>query len=80
VRDLDRGHAGPVERLDDAGDVLDAHLMADRVHPVPQRHILDVKRLLCLRFHEAAFVWSPEYANDSATRNAAEVMMSRLPA
>jgi hypothetical protein len=55
-------------------------LMADRMHAVPERHVLNVE--FALRFEAAhqATLLRPRSTMRSAVFSAAEVMMSRLPA
>lgn len=73
VCDLDRVHAGLVERCHDAGDIDRADAVANGVHAVPEGDVLDVD----LRGHRlSAFA----AAIRSATWSPAAVMMSRLPA
>ena len=70
MTDGDRPHAGPVERPRDRLDLVDAVLVRDRVRAVAQRRVDDPDRSLI----------APTPACSSATRTAAAVMMSRLPA
>ena len=79
VADFDGVDAGLVERAGDALDLRHGVLVPDRVHPVAQRHVLNVQRL-------AAHAPTPgaeaiiASARRSPVRRAADVMMSRLPA
>jgi len=74
--DLDGIDAGIVERGDDPLHVLRVDPVADGVHPVTQRDVLDVE----VGHATAPAVRSSCSAIRSAVRMAADVMMSRLPA
>src|SRR3546814_1076476 len=43
MRDLDRVNPGVIECLCDLANMIDAVLMADRMHAVAQRHVLNVE-------------------------------------
>ncbi|OKH64298.1 hypothetical protein EB73_24590 [Mycobacterium sp. SWH-M3] len=73
VGHFDGGDAGLVERPGDPAHIVEGERVPDRVHPVAQGHVLDVEAVL----HNVTP--APETAC-SATRTAAAVMMSRLPA
>ena len=81
VRHLDGVDVGVVQRLGDGADVVQPVLVTDGVHPVAQRHVLDVELVgVGIEGHQAAtFCWRRS-AILSAVARAAEVMMSRLPA
>lgn len=74
MADLDGRDPGGVEGGDDPADLLGGDPMPDGVHPVPERDVLDIE----LRGH--AITGFDRSAIRSATRIAAEVMMSRFPA
>jgi len=80
MRDLDRVDLSLIERLRDRLHMIEAILMADRMHAVPERHVLNVE--FALRFEAAhqATLLRPRSTMRSAVFSAAEVMMSRLPA
>ena len=80
MRHLDRVNARPVERGGDRADMIQPIGMADRMHAVAQRHILDVERRLARVEGHAACRSSRRRAIASPVASAAEVMMSRLPA
>ena len=73
--DLDGIHAGVVECLDDAAQGAGLHSVAEGMHPVAQRDVLQVD----LRGHASTSVLVRS-ASFSAVRSAAEVMMSKFPA
>ena len=88
MADLDGVDAGAIERRGDAPDVADGILVADGVHAVAERDVLDVQTAACpaeaVRLqaigschHLAARGARP---SRSPVRSAADVMMSRLPA
>ena len=80
VGNLDGVHLGPIKCPGDRLDVLDAVLMANGMHSVAQRHVLDVKfRGFRIQAHGETSS-SSRSAIFSAVRSAAEVMMSKLPA
>src|SRR3546814_1062686 len=80
VRALDRIDAGVFERLGDRGDVIEPVHVADRVHAVAQRDILDVEFLaIHIKAHAAALPAWIRCASNSPVALAAAVMMSRLP-
>src|SRR5690606_3934684 len=80
MRDLDRVDPGLVERLGDRADMVDAVHVADRVHAVAQRHVLDVELVLAdVEAHAAALRSMMRCASSSPVALAAAVMMSRLP-
>src|SRR3546814_8795392 len=76
MRDLDRIDLRLIERPGDRLNMIEAVLVADRVHPVAQRHILDIEFGRSGVEAHAAII----SAIFSAVRSDAEVMMSRLPA
>ena len=69
--------AGGVQCSGDSADVLGAEAVADGVHAVAQGDVLDEDAGRCLA-HDATS--SLVVTSRSATRSAAEVMMSRFPA
>lgn len=75
VGDLDRVHAGPVEGGGDLRHELGGDAVPDGVHAVPEGDVLDVEPAGHSVTSEVV-----RWAMRSATRRAAEVMMSRLPA
>src|SRR3546814_4061667 len=76
MRDLERIDLRLIERPGDRLNMIEAVLVANRVHPVAQRHILDIEfGRSGVEAHAAILS-----AIFSAVRSAAEVMMSRLPA
>ena len=76
VRDLDRVDLRTVERLRDRLHMIQLILVADRVHAVAERHVLNIELGRCgIETHAAILS-----AIFSAVFSAAEVMMSRLPA
>ena len=78
VADLDGIDAGAIERRGDAPHVGDGILVADGVHAVAQRDVLDVEARAALMPSPAAP--PSDAASRSPVRSAADVMMSRLPA
>ncbi len=86
--DLDRVNPGFVERLRDRLHMVDAVHVADRVHPVAQRDVLNIELVARIDV-EALGVWSGHAvtffpsrircASSSPVALAAAVMMSRLP-
>ena len=80
MSDLNGVNLGLIKRLGNRLDVIEAVLMADRVHSIAKRDVLDVE-LGCLRIEShAATLPRIRSAIFSAVLSAAEVMMSRLPA
>lgn len=77
VGDLDRVDPGGVERRDDPPHVGGVDAVPDGVHAVPQGDVLDVQ---LARHGRASAGTASRRAIDSATRSAADVMMSRFPA
>ena len=74
VGDLDRVDTGSVKCLDDAPDIVAFDAMAQCVHAVTERDVLD---------EQLGHSVTPRFVrvtSDSATLRAADVMMSRLPA
>ena len=82
VGHFDRVDLGFVEGLADCLDVIEAVLVADGVHPVPQGDVLDVDLLFFVDCHNPVLqaVAMRRSMTRSAVRMAADVMMSRLPA
>ena len=82
VRHLDGRHTGPVESGGDGGDVVGGELVRHAGHAVTQRCVDQGHRLgrIDVGGHCAAPVTRFCWAITSATRVAAAVMMSRLPA
>src|SRR3546814_19577760 len=93
MRDLDQRHAGVIEAGGNIHHLLDGDLVPHRVHAVAQAHVMQFDLAATdFRFvgHQAASsigmgvrVILPSrisWANISAVRAAAAVMMSRLPA
>jgi hypothetical protein len=81
MRHLDRVDPGGIECPGDRADMVDAVPVADRVHAVAQRHVLDVELGAGgIEIAHATALASWRRAIFSAVRRAAEVMMSRLPA
>ena len=82
VRNFDRIDLGVVQRLADRFDVIETVLMADGVHAVAQCDVLDVDLLFFVDCHDQILqaVAMRRSMTRSAVRNAADVMMSRLPA
>ena len=72
MRDLDRIDPGRIERGDDLGHAVRRDLVANGMHAVAQRHVLQVD---CL--HD---LFSAAPIRRSAVCRAADVMMSRFPA
>src|SRR3546814_9444501 len=80
MRYLDRIDAGLLERLSDRAHMIDTVHVADGVHAVAQRHILDVELVLAdVEAHAAALRAWMRCASSSPVALAAAVMMSRLP-
>src|SRR3546814_14832962 len=77
-------HSFPTRRsadLCDLANMIDAVLMADRMHAVAQRHVLNVEfGYGWVERHHAASFCNRRAAIFSAVASAAEVIMSRLPA
>ncbi len=80
VRDLDRIDLRAVQRPRDRLHMIEAVLVADRVHAVAQRDVLNVELLSGRIEGHAATPWFIRSAIFSAVLSAADVMMSRLPA
>ena len=80
VGDLDGVHFGPVECAGNGLYVVQPILVADGVHPVAQRDVLDIELGGGRIESHAAMLPVILAAMRSAVRRAAEVMMSRLPA
>ena len=74
-----------VESTGDGAHLVQRVLVADRVHPVPQRDVLEVEggahdvAAISVSASASAWVWWVATMR-SATWRAADVMMSRLPA
>src|SRR3546814_1525480 len=78
MRDLDRVNPGVIECLCDLANMIDAVLMADRMHAVAQRHVLNVEfGYGWVERHHAASFCNRRAAIFSAVASAAEVIMSR---
>jgi len=75
VGDFDRIYLGRIEGAGDALDLLERILVADGMHAIAQRDVLNVNT----RLH-ATFSIVICDASRSAVASAADVMMSRLPA
>jgi hypothetical protein len=75
MRNLDGVHPCIVQRAGNGAHMVERISMADRMHAVAQRHVLNVE--LAGRLHAATCHFS---AIASAVRSAADVMMSRFPA
>jgi len=60
--------------------MIDAILMPDGMHAVPQGHVLNVQPVVGGVEHQAALCVSRRAAIFSAVRKPAEVMMSKFPA
>ena len=76
--DFDAADAGLVERAGDLPDLVERIAVADGMHAVAQRGVLNVNLAVRVHIHDqAAFLSS---TRRSAVASAAEVMMSRLPA
>ena len=83
VGDLHGIDPGLVERPAYRDDMIEPVLVADRMHAVAQRHVLDVYPALGVDGHDrspAQPAASRRSMTRSPVRSAAEVMMSRLPA
>src|SRR5690606_28467195 len=92
VGDLDGVHSGGVQRPGDAPHLVHSVTMPYRVHAVPEGDVLHVdgRPVLGLagarprrrlgRHELTPWVGAPRWAMRSATRSAADVMMSRFPA
>lgn len=78
VRDLHRVDARRIQRGGNGGNVFRGDAVAQRVHTVAQRHIL--QKDFCHYTLSRIGTETDTAARCSATRNAAEVMMSRFPA
>src|SRR5690606_37030839 len=82
MRDLDGIHARLVQRPGNGAHVIQPVPVKNRMHPVPQCHILDVDLGLGwieARLHVPNLRWRCRTIC-SAVASAADVMMSRLPA
>ena len=87
MADLDGIDTRAIERRGDAADVANRILVANGVHAVAQRDVLDVKTAACAaeavrrrRAHASTGRAAYDAASRSPVRSAADVMMSRLPA
>ena len=80
MRHLDGIDPRRVQRGGDSRDMVDAIEMADRMHAIAQRDILDIEMTGIGIEHQATRCMSMRPAIFSAVRNAADVMISRLPA
>src|SRR3546814_10939278 len=80
MRYLDRIDAGLPERLSDRAHMIDTVHVADGVHAVAQRHILDVELVLAdVEAHDAALRAWMRCASSSPVDLAAAAMLSSLP-
>ena len=84
VGDLDGIDPCRIQRTGNGSDMLEAVPMADGVHAVAQRYVLDIESLLSDRHNGAParllFPVAAARQYVSAVLSAAEVMISRLPA
>src|SRR3546814_13677870 len=77
MRDLDRVNPGVIECLCDLANMIDAVLMADRMHAVAQRHVLNVEfGYGWVERHHAASFCNRRAAIFSAVASAAAAIMS----
>src|ERR1700722_15433657 len=80
--DFDSVDAGIIQGFGYHRDLVSRVFVADGVHSVPQRHVLDVKPI-CIGIEHLGYATSFvnwRIAIFSPVLRAAEVMMSRLPA
>ena len=80
VGNLDRVDFGAVESLRNRLHMVEAILVTNRVHPVAQRHVLDIEFGLRRIEGHAGAPTCRVAAMRSAVRRAADVMISRFPA
>ena len=80
MADFDGVHPGGVECAGDCTHLVQRIAVAQRVHAVAQRYVLDEELIRIGAGHYAASFASALPAQRSAVVSAADVMMSRLPA
>src|SRR3546814_16400809 len=81
MRDLDRVNPGVIECLCDLANMIDAVLMADRMHAVEQRHVLTVEfGSGWVERHPAASFCTRRAVFFTAVARAERVIMTRFPA
>jgi hypothetical protein len=82
MRHLDGVDTGGVEGEADRLEIVNGILVADGVHAIAQRHVLEVEPLGGPEVGSVGHTATPcrVCASRSPARSAAEVMMSRLPA
>ena len=83
MRDFDCVDAGIIQRLGDAADMVEAVHVADGMHAIAQRHVLNVQlvggRIELAHYAVSSLRAAMRSASSSPVALAAAVMMSRLP-
>src|SRR3546814_9604333 len=80
MRYLDSIDLGLIKGFRDLANMIETILMADRMHAVAQRHVLDIEFGSGGEAGHSAALRARSSTRRSAVLSAADVMMSRLPA